>query len=128
MSVGKRPRASVGGQISVLLTATPMYSTVEPTGRGDFRRMLLRTPGLGRRRRRGGWSRFRRIRVAPEHEGPAHHRDADAWSEYAGALDGMGQDGEAACIHALGIKGLATLRDDERLRFFVIPFEIQEGT
>lgn len=45
-------------------------------------------------------------------------------AEYADALEGMAYDGEAACIYALGINGLANLRDDERLRFFVILFEI----
>lgn len=45
-------------------------------------------------------------------------------AEYADALEAMAYEGEAACIYVLGINGLANLRDDERLRFFVILFEI----
>jgi len=45
-------------------------------------------------------------------------------AEYADALEGMAYEGEAACIYALGINGLGNLADDERLRFFVIMFEI----
>lgn len=45
-------------------------------------------------------------------------------AEYADALQGMAYDGEAACVYVLGINGLENLDDDERLRFFVIMFEI----
>ena len=45
-------------------------------------------------------------------------------AEYADALEVMAYEGEAACIYALGINGLSNLDDSERLRFFVILFEI----
>ena len=45
-------------------------------------------------------------------------------AEYADALEVMAYEGDAACIYALGINGLANLDDAERLRFFVIMFEI----
>lgn len=45
-------------------------------------------------------------------------------AEYADALEVMAYDGEAACIYALGINGLANLDDAQRLRFFVMMFEI----
>lgn len=45
-------------------------------------------------------------------------------AEYADALEVMAYEGEAACIYALGINGLANLDDAQRLRFFVIMFEI----
>lgn len=45
-------------------------------------------------------------------------------AEYADALEVMAYEGEAACIYVLGINGLSNLDDAERLRFFVIMFEI----
>lgn len=45
-------------------------------------------------------------------------------AEYADAIEVMAYDGDAACIYSLGINGLANLDDSERLRFFVILFEI----
>ena len=45
-------------------------------------------------------------------------------AEYADALEVMAYEGEAACIYALGINALANLDDAERLRFFVLMFEI----
>ena len=35
-------------------------------------------------------------------------------AEYADALEVMAQEGEAACIYALGINGVGNLEDDER--------------
>jgi hypothetical protein len=45
-------------------------------------------------------------------------------AEYADALEVMAYEGEAACIYALGINGVSNLDDAERLRFFVLMFEI----
>jgi hypothetical protein len=45
-------------------------------------------------------------------------------AEYADALEAMAYEGEAACVYALGINGVDNLSDDERLRFFVMMFEI----
>ena len=45
-------------------------------------------------------------------------------AEYADALEVIAYDGDAACIYALGINGLNNLDDSQRLRFFVIMFEI----
>ncbi len=45
-------------------------------------------------------------------------------AEYADALEVMAYQGDAACIYVLGINGLDNLDDSERLRFFVIMFEI----
>lgn len=45
-------------------------------------------------------------------------------AEYADAIEVMAYDGDAACIYSLGINGLTNLDDSERLRFFVILFEI----
>jgi len=45
-------------------------------------------------------------------------------AEYADALEVMAYEGEAACIYALGINGLSNLDDVQRLRFFVIMFQI----
>ena len=45
-------------------------------------------------------------------------------AEYADALEVMAFEADAACIYALGINGLDNLDDSERLRFFVLMFEI----
>ncbi len=45
-------------------------------------------------------------------------------AEYADALEVMAYEGEAACVYVLGINGIANLDDAERLRFFVIMFQI----
>lgn len=45
-------------------------------------------------------------------------------AEYADALEVMAYEGDAACIYVLGINGLGNLDDSQRLRFFVIMFEI----
>ena len=45
-------------------------------------------------------------------------------AEYADALEVMAYEGDAACIYALGINGLSNLDDAERLRFFVLMFQI----
>lgn len=44
--------------------------------------------------------------------------------EYGDALEVMAYEGDAACIYVLGINGLDNLDDAERLRFFVILFQI----
>ncbi len=44
--------------------------------------------------------------------------------EYGDALEVMAYEGDAACIYVLGINGLDNLDDVERLRFFVILFQI----
>lgn len=45
-------------------------------------------------------------------------------AQYADALVVMAEEGEAACVYALGINGLSNLDGAERLRFFVILFRI----
>ena len=45
-------------------------------------------------------------------------------AEYAAALEVMAYEGDAACIYALGINGLDNLDDAQRLRFFVLMFQI----
>jgi hypothetical protein len=45
-------------------------------------------------------------------------------SEYSDALEVMAYEGGAACVYALGIKGLHNLNDVQRLRFFVQMFLI----
>ena len=45
-------------------------------------------------------------------------------AEYADALEVIAYEGDAACIYALGINGISNLDDSERLRFFVIMFQV----
>ncbi|MDX1394672.1 MAG: hypothetical protein R3195_09775 [Gemmatimonadota bacterium] len=45
-------------------------------------------------------------------------------AQYVQALEVMAAEGEAACAYVLGINGLDNLDDDDRLRFFVIMFQI----
>ena len=45
-------------------------------------------------------------------------------AEYADAIEVMAYEEDASCIYALGINGLDNLDAAERLRFFVILFEI----
>jgi hypothetical protein len=45
-------------------------------------------------------------------------------AEYADALEVMAYEGDAACIYALGINGVDNLDDTERLRYFVMMFQI----
>ena len=45
-------------------------------------------------------------------------------AEYADALEAMAFEADTACVYALGINGLDNLDDDERLRFFVLMFQI----
>jgi hypothetical protein len=47
--------------------------------------------------------------------------------QYASALEVMAYEGEAACAYALGISGLENLDEQQRLRFFVIMFQIMRA-
>lgn len=45
-------------------------------------------------------------------------------AEYSNALEVLAYEGEAACVYALGVNGLHNLNDVQRLRFFVLMFQI----
>lgn len=47
--------------------------------------------------------------------------------QYSSALEVMAYEGEAACAYALGISGLDNLDEQQRLRFFVIMFQIMRA-